>query len=269
MQESKNNTSPGCVYYVGDTSEFKTRNRAEWERNAQFWMQGKMRHLTDVYDTVVLELTQILGSVDKPKPDILVVDTGCGEGWTIRALRDAGFSGRYVGLDFNPPFIHSLKEQYAHDPSKEFRLHDMENPLPEDLISSADLVLNFFNLFELPQLDTAFRNISQLLTIGGSLLILHIDVMTQLLAVSTSLDELRRNLRLYEQHRTCLGYDKDIDIGDNRSGRFYRSLLYSASDYFRCAKAQGLTYANFHEIVKTGNYVPQIYQILQFRRPEE
>jgi hypothetical protein len=101
------------------------------------------------------------------------------------------------------------------------------------------------------------------------LLILHIDPITQLLAVSASLEEFRRNLKLYEQHRAYLGYDKDIDIGDQRSGRFYRALLYSAADYFRCAKSHGLMCENFHEIVKTGNYVPQVYQLLQFRRLSE
>ena len=268
MQESKNSGSPGYVYCVNDTEEFKARNRAEWEKNAQFWLQGKMRHLIDVYETVVLELGQILSSVDKAKSDILTIDTGCGEGWAIRALQDAGFAGSYVGLDFNSPFIDSLQTNYAQDDRKRFLLHDLENPLPEDLCASADLVLNFFNLFELPKLDTAFRNISQLLAIGGTLLILHIDPMTQLLAVSASLDEFYQNLRLYEQNKTHLGCDKDIDIGDSRSGRYYRSLLYSASDYFRCAKVQGLVHEDFREIVKTGNYVPQIYQVLKFRRTD-
>lgn len=268
MPESKNSRSPGYVYYVDNPTQFKARNRLEWQRNADFWLQGKMRHLADVYDTVVLELAEIVGSVKKPPADILAVDTGCGEGWAIRALNNAGFVGHYVGLDFNPPFIEHLKSAYSQDSLKEFRIHDLEDPPPQDLCGSSDIVLNFFNFFELPQLDAAFHNISQLLAPGGTLLILHIDPMTQLLAVSASQEELRRNLRLYEQHRTYLGYDKDIDIGDSRSGRFYRSLLYSASDYFRCARTQGLQYVNFHEIVKTGNYVPQIYQVLRFRRPE-
>lgn len=266
MAKPGNKRHIGGVYYVGDPAEFKARNKAEWIQNADFWLQGKMRHLRDVYDTVVLELRQILLSQSKPEAEVLVIDTGCGEGWAIRALADAGFVGRYVGLDFNPVFVETLREKYCNDENKEFRLNDLEDDVPEDLVSQGQVILNFFNLFELPQLDIAFHNISRLVAPGGSLLILHIDPMMQLLAISASLEEFYGNLKLYEQHRMHLGYDKDIDIGDARSGRFYRSLMYTASDYIRCAKAQGLHFENLYEIVKTGNYVPQIYQVLHFKR---
>lgn len=267
MRRSKNDHPPGYVYYVDNPAQFKLRNQTEWQRNAEFWLEGKMRHVLDLFDTVVVALRQLLDTFEEQEAELLVIDAGCGEGWAIRALEEADFAGRYVGLDFNPPFIDALRVRYANNAAREFRVHDLESPPPDDLRGRGTLVLNFFNLFEVPQLDAAFGNIAQMLAPGGALLILHIDPMTQLFAVSSSLSEFRRNLKLYEQHRAYLGYDKDIDVGDRRSGKFYRSLLYSASDYFRCARSQGLICENLHEIVKTGNSIPQIYQMLQFRRP--
>jgi hypothetical protein len=59
----------------------------------------------------------------------------------------------YVGLDFNPAFIEALRAGYPNDHRRDFRVHDLETSPPEDLRSQAHLVLNFFNLFELPQLS--------------------------------------------------------------------------------------------------------------------
>jgi len=66
-----------------------------------------------------------------------------------------------------------------------------------------------------------------------------------------------------------IGYDKDIDIGDCRSGRIYKSILYSAAYYVKVAKRSGLKLYDFQEVVKTANFVPQIYQMLLFRKDEE
>jgi SAM-dependent methyltransferase len=259
---------PGFVYFVDDFAKFKSRNRQSWAKNSDFWIKGKMRHLADLYDSVVLMIAEILEQIPKPANHITVADTGCGEGWAIRAMNEAGFVGRYIGFDFNPAFIKALKKRHP-DGRHEFILADLELPLPKRFFGQADIVLNFFNLFELPQLEKAFSNVASLIVPGGSLIILHIDPMTQLLAVSDSMHEFKRNLKLFEEYKNKLGYDKDIDVGDRRSGRYYRSLLYSVGDYFQCAKTNGLVLETFKEIVKTGNYVPQIYQLLHFRHPNK
>jgi hypothetical protein len=96
MQEPNTEPSVGFVYYVDDASQFKARNLGEWKRNADFWLQGKMRHLSDLYDTVVVALRQLLDASSPPDGDRLVIDAGCGNGWAIRALDDAHYAGRYV-----------------------------------------------------------------------------------------------------------------------------------------------------------------------------
>jgi SAM-dependent methyltransferase len=253
------------IYRVTDKKAFKEQNLSNWHLNSEFWLQGKMRHLTDVYQMTAEILGEVAATFPKGKR-LRLVDFGCGEGWLVRLLEKYEIDVDYIGIDFNANFIDALTERYKNRRNIRFILLDLESALPAELIKAADIATNFFNFFEIPNLNAAFSNVAQAIADDGILIILTIDPIMQLLAVSESFEAFRKSLSEYEKYRTELGYDKDIDVGDFRSGRIYKSLLYSTGTYVSTAKKYGLRIFDYREVIKTGNFVPQIYEYIFFKK---
>jgi ubiquinone/menaquinone biosynthesis C-methylase UbiE len=252
------------TYVVDDGLSFKKDNLINWHCNSTFWLEGKMRHLRDVAAFTTKELARLLSfySGEKRLPDLF--DFGCGEGWIFRLVHDCHLTAKYTGIDFNERFIEALRSRYGQNSDHRFYHFDLEVPPPAELIAAADVGLNFFNFFELADISAGFANVAAMLRPTGRLLIVNIDPVTQILAVSGSRESFRENLKEYEKYKEQLGYDKDIDVGDEPSGRIYKSLLYSTATYVRLAKKHGLQIEDYKEIIKTGNSVPQIYQFSYF-----
>lgn len=252
-------------YEVKDKREFKESNLSNWRLNSDFWFRGQMRHLRDIWKPTA-ELIRGLVDTHELSIPFNILDVGCGEGWLLRLLREEQIPASYVGLDFNNQFIRDLTARHEHDALVRFLLHDIEVPLPENLDGQFNLVVNIFNLFEVPDVALAFANMAKAVQVGGRLLVVSIDPVLQMLAVTKTRDELIEVLRLYELHQDSVGYDKDIDVGDFPSGRIYKSIFYSAPFYIRLAKSVGLLLNDYREVVKTANYVPQTYQFLIFEK---
>lgn len=253
------------VYRIQDAYCFKESNLRNWRLNSDFWLLGTMRHLQDVHDSTSCILAEVLvGHQGIGRPRLL--DVGCGEGWLLRLIREKGFNVDYVGMDFNERFISALARQEVGSDDASFVLHDIEEEFPKALIGSVDVVMNLFNFFEVPRLALGFRNTAAALRRGGSLVILTIDPVIQLVAISNSLQELKDALREYEDRPEGLGYDKRIDAADSESGRIYKGVLYSIATYIELAKQNGLRLIDYREVVRTANRVPQIYQYVIFRK---
>lgn len=253
------------IYRVTDKKAFKDQNLSNWYQNSEFWLQGKMRHLKDVYHTTAEIIREVMAEFPH-RNRLRLVDFGCGEGWLLRLLKEYEIDVDYVGVDFNAKFVDRLNERYKGQTGIKFILLDLEEKLPTELIRSADIATNFFNFFEIPNLEAGFSNVSEAIADGGVLIILTIDPIMQLLAVSENFDDFLNGLKEYENHQAELGYDKDIDVGDYRSGKIYKSLLYSTATYVDLAKKNGLKLFDYREVVKTGNFVPQIYEYILFRK---
>lgn len=257
------------IYRIEDLTKFKEDNLQNWYRNSDFWLQGSMRHLKDVYPTTAALIRELLRDSCAPAKQTLV-DFGCGEGWVLRVIDSESIDVKYIGVDFNRNFIDALEARYRARENTSFILHDLEQAeMPASLIGAADLAVNFFNFFEIPRLAEAFHNVARAIKPGGFLVTLSIDPIMQLLAVSDTMEEFRASLVEYERSQMELGYDKDIDVGDFKSGRVYKSVLYSSAVYAKVGKANGLQLMDYREIVKTANFVPQIYQYLIFRKRKE
>ena len=254
-----------AVYEVGDKASFKRINYENWHTNTDFWLQGKMRHLHDIWEPTGEVLADILLQTSTVGTGRLI-DFGCGEGWLVRLLIEKQIDISYLGVDFNEYFVEHLSRRYVGDPRISFRRYDIEDSLPDELVDAARVAVNIFNFFEVPDISRAFRNVALSLKPGGILLIVSIDPIMQMLAVTENRDDLSKVLKAYEANPETLGYDKDIDVGDSRSGRIYKSLFYSSAFYVRLAKANGLSLFDYREVVKTANFVPQIYQFLLFRK---
>lgn len=253
------------IYRVTDKKSFKEDNLRNWYRNSEFWLQGKMRHLKDVYHTTATVLQELIMEMPARSP-LRLVDFGCGDGWLIRLISEYKFDIDYTGVDFNEKFIEALDSRYKGQQGIKFVQHDLEEQLPDELIKSADIATNFFNFFEIPNIDAAFANVSEAVDEGGALMVLTIDPIMQLLSVSKDYEDFLKGLKEYEAHQVELGYDKDIDVGDYRSGRVYKSLLYSTATYVELAKKNGLKLFDYKEVVKTANFVPQIYDYIIFKK---
>lgn len=244
--------------------QFKKGNLQNWRKNTQFWLEGRMRHLKDVAPTVRETIRNL--AAESGRERMTVVDMGCGEGWLLRLLRKCAPSFDYVGLDFNPGFINALAEREAGDPRATFECVDFEARLPKHLRGVADIVANCFNFFEIPRLEAAFANAARLLRPNGWLVVLTIDPVLQLIAISRNYRELLHHLDAYGRTRGHLCYDKDIDVGGAPSGRVYKGILYSIEAYLELAQRHGLSLIKYSEIVKTQRLPPQIYQVLVFER---
>jgi SAM-dependent methyltransferase len=251
------------VYRIADGASFKQSNLQNWRANTDFWLRGKMRHLRDVYDSTKRILADVLGrrrEAGCPR----VLDVGCGEGWLLRLIEEQNFEVEYVGLDFNERFIDALARQHSGNEHVRFILHDVEEGLPKDLVGTVDVVINAFNFFEVPRLSIAFRNVAEALRDDGVLIIVTIDPVIQLVAISNSFQELKEALREYQNHPEELGYDKEIDASNGESERVYKGILYSTATYVDLAKQNGLQLIDYQEVVATANRIPQIYQYIIF-----
>lgn len=253
-----------CLYPLDGSGTFRKANRANWRRNTGFWLTGRMRHLADVRP-VTAQLLKSLAVQYQLRP-FCVIDMGCGDAWLLRLLRDCRIDADYIGLDFNSKLIHALARKYSGDKRALFRLADVERPLPRDLMGRAALVVNCFNFFELPNISRAFENAAMLLTDEGTLLVLTIDPLSQLLAISDDYADLAKNLRLYQQLGERAAYDKIIDvIGSPRTRLTYKGILYSAATFIRLAKDNSLGLTDYREVRSLLKWPPQVYQFLLFR----
>ena len=224
-----------------------------------------MRHVRDIRRTTAVLIREMIEGIHL-SADPQIIDIGCGDGWFLRLLEDEDIAAKYVGIDFNPDFISAMHKRYEGVDGREFLLHDIELPLPTSMQASFHIAVDFFNFFEVPNVPAAMKNVADALLRGGRFLIVSIDPVLQMLAVTNTREEMKQVLSLYEAHPNTLGYDKDIDVGDAPSGRIYKSLFYSPAFYVSLAHQNGLRLYDYKECVKTGNYVPQTYQFLLFEK---
>jgi SAM-dependent methyltransferase len=245
-----------------DLGAFRRANLLNWERNTEFWLAAKLRHVPHVLPVTAAILTreaQRVGGV------LTVVDVGCGDAWVLRLLKERGFNYRYIGLDFNASMIDHLRIQHP-EVTASFRLVDIERGLPDDLRRAADVVVNAFSFFEITNLPTAFANTANLVNAEGGLFVAHIDPLSQLLCLVDDLNELRTELAAFEQHGSRLAYDKNIDLQDEEAQRVYKGILYRISEYHKLARVHDLQLEDFEEILHARDGRPQWYQIAFWRR---
>jgi len=254
---------------INDTNDFKIQNIKEWRANSDFWLEGKMRHIIDVKDKTFEILKNILTESNDETQKKTLIDEGCGEGWVYRAIRDAKLDVNYYGVDFNEKFISELSNRYSDDACATFIKNDIEEKEINQLTGKADIVVNAFNYFEIPNLEKAMANTSRLIKDGGCLLILTIDPITQLLSVSDTQNIFYEYLAEYANKKNRIGYKKRIVIGNKKTRKHYYGILYSLQDYLREGSKNNLVFKDYYEILNPTKPTPQLYQFMIFKKLHE
>jgi SAM-dependent methyltransferase len=242
--------------------EFNYRSKQAWARNVEYWLTGHLRHVHDVGEYILRRVDYWRLRSDKRLP--VLIDMGCGNAWLLGALQQASIPIEYIGLDSNAAFIDFAKNKYASVPNATFLTLDFN----EDTRSrfAADLVVNAFNFFELPDLSFPMSNAANWLNEDGVLLASTIDKTYLILALSENWKEFHENLARYQQlPGVKYGFQK-IDLGNGVSDTFeYPSVLYSSDDYISAALTNKLRLSGYKEHIFTATAVPKIYCHFEFR----
>jgi SAM-dependent methyltransferase len=251
---------------ITDSTEFKIQNLNEWKTNSDFWLEGNMRHIKDVKGKTIEILQKLLSADSSNYIKKTVIDEGCGEGWVYRALTEAKLDVNYYGIDFNEKFISELNKRYIDDENASFIKDDIEEKEINLLFGKADIVVNAFNFFEIPNLEKAMSNTSKLIKDGGYLVILTIDTITQLLSVSDNHKMFYEYLSEYANKKNRIGYKKRIVIGDKKTDKHYYGILYSLEDYLKEGRKNNLLFHDYTEILNPSGPTPQLYQFMIFQK---
>jgi SAM-dependent methyltransferase len=246
--------------YVLDPELFRQDNLTNWRRNTEFWIHASLPHIAEVTPAA----TRIIyREASRAAERFTIVDMGCGNGWVLSLLEELKIAGRYVGLDFND----SLSRYWPSSKQQFVRFVDVESPVPADLERTADVVINAFNFFELPRLEVAFANAVKMLNNQGCLLVFHIDVLSQLISLSASHDELVSGLEMFQRYGSRLAYDKHIDTVQGESQKLYKGILYKMADYHALARHHGLILEDYETMLHVQRNRPQMYEMALWRKP--
>lgn len=247
-------------------SNFISRIKDEWESNTFFWLNTELYHINEIKDEVV----EIISSELNINKNILgptsILDVGCGEGWIAREFSSAR-DIEYLGIDYNNGFVTHLNKKYHSLNNIAFKHLDITDEL--NFEKKFDIVVNCFNFFELDRLSEAMSNSFNALRKGGSLVIITIEPVLQILAASkeATFDEFRRNLELYAKYRSTGCYEKEIEAQNNDGKRKYYGVLYSTADYVSMGLELGFVVKGMRDIVRTDRIVPKIYKSIVLRKP--
>lgn len=243
-------------------SDFKKENQQNWEKNTDYWLNNPLRHVEDTKSFLKKKLNDLI------KPNMTIVDMGCGSGWLLDFLIELNIPFSYVGLDFNTRFIQHLKTKYKSKSNASFETVDFEESIPDKLLGKADIVFNCFNFFETANLDSAFSNGVKMLKLNGKLVISTIEYSYLILAISQNMKEFKANLRIYEEIKSkgeVPYFFQNIDLGNSESENLkYASVLYSLDDYFKQALIHKMNMFDYGEVVRTSKFMPKTYQYIVF-----
>jgi SAM-dependent methyltransferase len=76
-----------------------------------------------------------------------ILDLGCGGGRLLALVKSALPRAQFVGLDFSPTMLDTVRKRYAGDTSVGIVEHDLENPLPP--LGKFDVVVSSFAIHHL------------------------------------------------------------------------------------------------------------------------
>jgi SAM-dependent methyltransferase len=246
-----------------DPMRFRKKNYRNWEAIARYWAGlEELQHVTDLAPVMRSKLLAMC-SGDSRDGGKTIVDVGCGSGWIRDLMPSTSQSNKYIGTDYNTDMLNALRERFHSDRDVAIMRWDVEHSTPKNLLRVADVAINAFNFFEIPDIEAAFHNVSQLLKPGGILLVVTIDPLSQIITISECWEELQENLLLYSSLGERATYKKVVDAQPFDSKRVYYGIMYSPTTYNRVAAHSGLRLLE-HESHFRFSVKPTLYHIMTY-----
>lgn len=249
------------VNKIESHNTFKKNNLSNWEKVSDFWLNGNLSQKKDLSDFYRNKIDSFFSS-----HELSILDVGCGDGWILDVIESLDKSNyNYTGIDYNTVFIDFLKANKTNNKAR-FKYIDIEDTSITEKLDKYDVIINSFSLFEMPHYENALINQSKLLNNNGSILIFSIDPITQIMAISESVEEFKINCKYYSKYKNKGYYRKYIDTGEGFARQEYLGILHNISDYLKILKGQGFYIADLDEVNILDNIVPKIYQYAEFRK---
>jgi SAM-dependent methyltransferase len=141
----------------------EARVQEYWDRNAKNWVpsvrRGYDRQRRNFHDPLFY---QVLGDVS----NLRIVELGCGEGITCRALAERG-AQFVVGVDISSAMIEAARSALAPDPALIQYVVSSISDVPSLEAGSFDCVVSVMTLMDLPNINAAMGTAKRLLKHGG------------------------------------------------------------------------------------------------------
>lgn len=208
-----------------------TKNQDHWRDSAAAWIKDQGER-GDWSRRVILDptLDKILSNLSGKR----VLDLGCGEGRYSRVLKSRG--AIVTGIDPTEPLIACAKQR---DPESEYLLAAAESlPLAD---ASFDMVLSYLSLIDIPDLESASREMIRVLKPGGEIMIVTISNLassTPYWIKSWTGKKLYRKVERYMEH-----FAMNLEWRGIRIVNYHRPLSYILGLFLN----HGCVLTQFHE----------------------
>ena len=251
--------------------EFNASKNQEWKANCGFWADTFKRD--ELSDNTTKATTAIIRNAARQFENPTIVDVGCGHAWVLDALNytDGLKRFNYWGLDYMPEFIHTNTKKYKNNKNAHFTQCDIESdkiPAYKLPNKEADIIVNYFNLIEIWNLDTSFNNMSMMLKDNGLLVVGTADAIPYIANQSETRQVYDKFLRHYAHIKTAeknntLGFKRQIP--NSYPPRYFHFVAHSVADYVNTAASHGLYLSHMDERYN-GNiqYPPTV--VMQFKK---
>lgn len=151
----------------------KTKN-LQYLSSSQYASADKLHARWDLYESVIPKIDIHQTGIDhlKLKGSESILEVGCGDGSILVNLRQGGHKGKLTGLEINDGmFRESIEMQKKENlqPPIEFIVGSADNlPFPD---KSFDIVLAFFMLYHMPDIQKTLQEWKRILKDNGKVLI--------------------------------------------------------------------------------------------------
>ncbi|MCL2331626.1 MAG: class I SAM-dependent methyltransferase [Proteobacteria bacterium] len=246
--------------FLTTEKEFNDSKTSDWDANCDFWANEFKRN--EHSDNNTKKAMSVIRAEAAKHKNPTIIDVGCGHAWVADALKNTdGLKFKYWGLDYMPGFIDANIKKYAGDKNVRFNCCDVATAkVPSlDTFGRADIVVNYFNLIEIWNMDQVFFNMSKMLKPDGLLVVATSDAVSRIAALSESKEDFVQNFHQYARVKSSkpietfnshtgvtsvirfedtIGYK--FEIPGIKSARYLHAVAHSVADYVNGAAGYGL-----------------------------
>lgn len=256
--------------FITTEKEFNAANEKSWKENASFWAQQSARN--EKTSPMAGKFLNIVRRIIKSDKNMTLIDAGCGHGWIYEDLQTTNPNQfNYIGLDYTDEFIRLNSERTKNAKNATFIHCDLTSrKLSKDLSATADIVINYFNLIEVWDMKSVFKNMNAMLKPGGTILIATTDPLSSIASLCTDNNDYNKNLEKYMNRKGTIGWGEEITLkGMKRTGRTFYTAAHSIDEYVAEANKYNMYMSAIEKFLVQEVTVPQISMIMQFKKNQK